>query len=327
MRAVVIRAPGGPEVLEVRDVPKPEPSRGEARVRVRATAVNRADILQRMGSYPAPPGSPQDIPGMELAGEVDEVGEGVTDLAPSDRVFGIIGGGSYAEYVVVHAQAVARLGDAMAFTDAAAVPEAFLTAWDALVSQARLAAGETVLVHAVGSGVGTAAIQVANAVGARVIGTARTASKLQRAREIGLATPILAIGGTFKDQVLAETAGRGVDVVLDLVGGDYIAEDLACLGARGRIVVASAMAGADAKLDLGALLRKRAEIRGTTLRSRGLDERIRLASALEHDLVPLFKRGALRPVVDRVLKLEEAAQAHRIVQSNETFGKVVLEVS
>src|SRR5262245_46362538 len=188
MQAVVIGRFGGPEVLELRQVPAPEPARGEARVRVRATAVNRADLLQRMGAYPAPPDAPPDIPGLEYAGEIDAIGEGVreSDAKVGDRVFGLCGGGSYAEHLVVHARALAKLHSGMSFTEAAAVPEAFITAWDAMVTQAGLAAGETVLVQAAGSGVGTAAIQLARALGARSVGTSRTEAKLESARPLGL---------------------------------------------------------------------------------------------------------------------------------------------
>jgi putative PIG3 family NAD(P)H quinone oxidoreductase len=326
MRAIVIREPGGPEVLELRDVPTPEPARGEVRVRVRATAINRADLLQRMGMYPAPAGSPADIPGLEIAGEVDAIGGDVTELSPGDRVFGIIGGGGYAEHAVVHARALARMPDGMAFRDAAAVPEAFVTAWDAMVDQGRLGAGETVLVHAAGSGVGTAAVQIARAVGARAIGTARTADKLARARSLGLGEAIVVEGGTFSDRVLSLTGGRGVDVVIELVGGAYVAQDLACVAPRGRIVVVGTMAGPSVEVNLAILMRKRIELRGTVLRSRPLEEKILATRALERHLVPLFASGALRPIVDRVLPLEQAGEAHRIVQNNETFGKVVLEV-
>jgi putative PIG3 family NAD(P)H quinone oxidoreductase len=326
MRAIVIREPGGPEVLELREVPSPEPSRGEARVRIRATAVNRADVLQRMGMYPAPAGAPVDIPGLELAGEVDAIGEGVTDVAAGDRVFGIVGGGAYAEQVVVHARTLAHMPRGMSFTDAAAVPEAFLTAWDAMVAQARLASGEVVLVHAAGSGVGTAGFQIALAIGARPIGTARSADKLRRARELGLKEGIVVEGGAFAKEVLGRTGGRGVDVVLELVGGGYVPEDLACLALRGRIVVVGTMGGGSAALDLHLLMRKRAEVRGTMLRSRPLEEKILAARALERHLVPLFESGALKPVVDRVLPLAKAADAHRAMQDNDSFGKLVLEV-
>jgi len=326
MRAIVIEKPGGPEVLVEKEVPTPVPQRGEVRVRVRATAVNRADVLQRLGFYPAPPGSPPDIPGLELAGEVDAVGEGVTDLSPGDRVFGIVGGGSYAEHAVVHARALARMPPGMSFIDAGAIPEAFLTAWDAMVPQARLASGEVVLVHAAGSGVGTAAFQIARALGARPIGTARTADKLARARELGLEEGIVVDKGAFAKEVLARTGGRGADVVLDLVGGAYVAEDVACVAARGRIVVVGLMAGNRVEVDLAALMHKRVELRGTVLRARPLEEKIVAARALERHLAPLFASGALRPVVDRVLPLAKAAEAHRAMQDNDSFGKLVLEV-
>jgi NADPH:quinone reductase len=326
MRAVVIREPGGPEVLEVREVPTPEPSRGEVRVRVHATAVNRADLLQRAGAYPAPPGSPADIPGLELAGEFDAVADGVTELARGDRVYGLVGGGAYAEQVVAHARALARMPAGMTFVDAAAVPEAFLTAWDAMVEQARLGAGETVLVHAAGSGVGTAALQIARAIGARPIGTARTPEKMPRIAELGGSAGIVVPHGEFAKEVLARTGGRGVDVVLELVGGAYVAEDLSCLAPRGRIVVVGTMAGPRVDLELHVLMRKRAEIRGTMLRSRPLEEKIVLAGILERRITPLLESGALRPIVDRVMPLADAADAHRAMHGNATFGKVVLRM-
>jgi NADPH2:quinone reductase len=326
MRAIVIAKPGGPEVLELREVPTPAPSRGEVRVRIRATAVNRADLLQRLGVYPAPPGAPPDIPGLEIAGEVDAIGDEVTELAVGDRVFGLVGGGGYAEQVTAHARTLARMPEGMSFTDAAAVPEAFVTAWDAMVDQASLSPGETVLVNAVGSGVGTAAVQIARAIGARTLGTARTADKLERARPLGLDEGILTLDGKFSDEVRKRTAGRGVDVVVELVGGAYVAQDVACLAHKGRIVVVGAMAGATVDLNLAILMHKRGEIRGTMLRSRPLEEKILAARAFERHVVPLFARGVLRPIVDRVLPLAKAGEAHTVMQSNETFGKVVLEV-
>jgi len=327
MRAIVIREPGGPDVLELRDVPTPEPVRGEVRVRVRATAVNRADLLQRLGRYDAPPGAPPDVPGLEVAGEIDRVGDGVTDLREGDRVFAIVGGGGYAEHVVLPARALARIPAGVTFTDAAAVPEAFLTAWDAMVDQARLSAGERVLVHAAGSGVGTAAVQIARAIGARSLGTARSADKLARAKELGLDEAIV-VGqdASFAREVRARTAGEGVDVVLELVGGPYVAEDLGCIARRGRIVVVGLMAGSRVELDLATLLHRRVELRGTVLRARPLEEKIQAALALERHIVPLLARGSLRPVVDRVLPLARAAEAHRLMQDDATFGKVVLEV-
>ena len=330
MRAIVISKPGGPEVLQLRDVPEPLPSRGEVRIRIRAAAVNRADLLQRRGKYPPPPGVSPDIPGLECAGEVDRLGDDVTELAVGARVFGIVGGGAYAEYVVAHARTVTTLPRGMAFAEAAAIPEAFITAWDAMVGQAQLMPGETALVSAAGSGVGTAALQIARALGARVIGTARSGAKLERARALGL-TDAIAIARSpgppvYADHVLALTDGRGADVILELVGGAYLTEDLACVAPKGRIVVVGTMAGTTASVDLGALMHKRARIHGTVLRSRPLEEKIGGALALGRYMVPLFSSGALRPVIDRVFPLEAAADAHRLLETNDTFGKIVLEV-
>lgn len=326
MKAVVITRAGGPEVLEVQERPMPSPGRGEVRVRVRATAVNRADLLQRAGAYPAPPGAPPDIPGLEHAGEVDAIGEGVSDLAVGDRVFGLCGGGGYAEALVVHARELARIPGGMTFTEAAAIPEAFVTAWDALVVQAGLCAGERVLIHAAGSGVGTAAIQVARAVGARVVGTARTRDKLDRARPFGLDEAVLVEDDAFATAVLGATGGQGADVVLELVGGAYLAEDLLCVAPRARIVLVGLLAGARAELDLRTLLHRRVRLMGTVMRARPLEEKIAAAQQLARHLAPLFDRRTLVPVVDRVMPLARAAEAHALVASNRTFGKVVLEV-
>jgi putative PIG3 family NAD(P)H quinone oxidoreductase len=322
---MVITQFGDPEVLQIREVPAPQPSRGEVRVRVRATAVNRADLLQRMGFYHAPPDVPADVPGLEFAGEVDAVGEGVTELALGDRVFGLCGGGSYADELAVHARAVAKIPDGLSFTEAASIPEAFITAWDAMVTQARLAAGETVLIQAAGSGVGTAAVQIARAIGARSVGTARTAAKLERARALGLDHIVVAEGGKFAARVMDATGA--VDVILELVGGSYVAEDLGCVAKRGRIVVVGLMAGMRTEIDLNLLLFKRVTLMGTVLRSRPLEEKIQATQEFSRHVVPLFQRGLLKPVVDRVLPLEKAAEAHVYMASNEGFGKVVLELS
>jgi len=326
MKAIVVSRFGGPEVLELGDREAPPPGRGEVRVRVRAAGVNRADLLQRAGHYPAPADAPPDIPGLEFAGELEAVGEGVTDAAPGDRVLGLCGGGAYAEAITVPARTVARLPDALTFTDGAAIPEAFITAWDALVEQAHLGAGETVLIHAVGSGVGTAAVQVARAVGARVVGTARTADKLARVRPLGLDEGVHVTGGGFAPAVLHATGGRGADVVLDLVGGPYLSESLACVAARARIMLVGLLAGPRAELDLGRLLRQRVQVTGTVLRARPLEEKIAAVQQMARHLLPLFERGALGAVVDRVFPLAEAAAAHAHVASNGAFGKVVLAV-
>jgi putative PIG3 family NAD(P)H quinone oxidoreductase len=322
MRAIVIGRFGGPEVLEVRQIETPEPGRGEVRVRVRATAVNRADLLQRMGAYPAPPDAPPDVPGLEFAGEVDGVGPGVTELAAGDRVVGLCGGGAYAEQIVAHARTVVKMPANLSFTDAAALPEAFITAWDGLVTQAGLGAGETVLVHAAGSGVGTAAVQIGRAIGARVLGTARGAAKLERARALGLDEAIVVEQGKF---AAAVNELGGADVVLELVGGEYLAEDLLCLTPRGRIALVGLLAGPRAELDLRTLLHRRVHIFGTVLRARPLEEKIAAVQAFGRHLVPLFARGIVRPVVDRIFPLAAAGEAHAYVAGNEGFGKVVLE--
>ena len=326
MRAIVVSQPGGPEVLALEARPSPVPSRGEVRVRIHAAGVNRADLLQRMGLYPAPKDAPPDIPGLEYAGVIDALGEGVSDRAVGDRVFGLAPGGTYGEELVVHARAVARMPEGMSFVDGAAVPEAFITAYDAMVTQGGLASGDAVLIHAAGSGVGTAGVQIARALGATVIGTARTAEKLERARKLGLRHGILAKGGAFAKDVLALTGERGADVVLELVGGAYVAEDLRCIALQGRVVVVGTLGGQSLELDLVTLMRKRATVRGTMLRSRPLEERILAMQTFERHVVPLLASGALVPVVDRVFPLAKAGDAHEYVASNDGFGKVVLEV-
>jgi len=327
MRAITITKPGGPEVLALVERQDPEPSRGEVLVRVRATAVNRADLLQRMGAYPAPADSPPDIPGLEIAGEVAALGPGVERLKVGDRVFGLVGGGGYAEAMVSHERALARIPDGMSFEDAAAVPEAFVTAHDAIVTQAGLTSGETLVVHAAGSGVGTAAIQLGRALGARVIGTARTQDKLDRARELGLDVGIVPTGDAkdprFADAVKA-AAPDGAHVVLELVGGAYMAEDLRCAGVLGRIVLVGLMAGVKGELELGLILRKRLRIYGTVLRARPLEEKIAAMRAFESQVVPLLARGLVKPIVDCVMPLADAGRAHERMASNAGFGKIVL---
>lgn len=326
MRAIVISKPGGPEVLQFTEVADVSPQRGEIRVRVRATAVNRADLVQREGRYPAPAGVPADIPGLEYAGDVDAVGEGVTGLSVGDRVFGLVGGGSYAEYLIVHARATSKMPQHLTYEEAASFPEAFITAYDAMVSQCRLSAGETVLISAAASGVGTAAIQIAHAIGARPIGTTRTAAKADRLKEFGLKDVIVNSDTTFAEDVLKLTNGIGVDVTLELVGGEYISQDLQCTAPRGRIVLVGLLAGASCKFNLGMLLSKRLELRGTSLRARPLEEKIVIAQTFSKCLVPLIEEGKLKSVIDKTFPLKDAASAHELLGQNESFGKVVLIV-
>jgi NADPH:quinone reductase len=324
MRAVVIREPGGPEVLELRDVPLPEPGAGEVRVRVATSGLNRADLLQRRGRYPVPPGSPEDIPGLELAGTVDALGEGVTSWSVGDAVMGILGGGGYGEHVVSPASTLVPVPADMSPATAGAIPEVFMTAYDAAFLQEGLVAGETLLVHAVGSGVGTAAVQLARRAGARVIGTSRTPGKLEQARGVGLDEAVLA-DETWPERVLELTRRRGVDVILDLVGGPYLEGNQRVIAERGRHIVVGVPGGAEATLSLRALMGRRASIRGTVLRARPLPEKEALAQAFTRDVLPGFAAGELRPVIDRTFPAAEAAEAHRYMEENRNFGKILLE--
>ncbi|MBC7998422.1 MAG: NAD(P)H-quinone oxidoreductase [Leptolyngbya sp.] len=326
MRAVVITEFGEPDVLKIREVPTPVPVRGEVRVKVKATGVNRADLSQRMGKYPPPPDCPQDILGLEFAGVIDAIGDGAGDLKVGDRVFGLVGGGSYAEYVVVHNRTLTKIPDHLNFVDAAAIPEVFMTAYDAMVTQAGLVAGDTVLISAVGSGVGTAALQIVNALGGRAIGTSRTAEKLDGAKQHGLHEGILVKDGKFADEVLKLTDGKGVDIVLERVGGAYVEEDILCMVPKGRLMMVGLVAGAKANLDLGRLLANRLDIRGTTMRKRPLEEKIDAANIFSKQVIPLIIKGDLKPIVAETFPLKEAAEAHRHVQADKNFGKVVLIV-
>ncbi|HEY2856515.1 MAG TPA: NAD(P)H-quinone oxidoreductase [Gemmatimonadaceae bacterium] len=329
MRAAVIARPGGPEVLEMQDVARPQPGTGEVLVRVRATALNRADLLQRQGRYPAPPGWPADIPGMEVAGEVAACGSGTSLWKQGDRVYGIVGGGGNAEYVITHERTLAAVPPNLTWTEAAAVPEAFITAHDALVTQADVRLSERVLIHAVGSGVGLAAVQLARASGAIPIGDARTRDKIDRARAFGLEDGIVVNGdpNDIAARVASLTNGTGAEVVLDLVGGPYLTASIAAAAPKGRIILIGTMAGREATVPLGVILGKRLTIRGTVLRARSLEEKIAATRAFAAQVGPLLAGGVVRPVVDRVFRLDQIADAHRHLESNKTFGKVVLEVS
>jgi NADPH2:quinone reductase len=324
VRAIVIREPGGPDVLELRDVPDPVPGPGRVRVRITATAVNRADLLQRRGGHAAPPGWPSDIPGLEYAGTVDAVATGVTRWKPGDRVMGLAGGGAYAEAIVVPADEVLPVPAALPLEEAGALPEAGITAHDALLTQCALRAGEWVLIHAVGSGVGTTALQIAAAVGARSIGTSRTRWKLERSREYGLEAAVETDSGGFAHAVLEATGAHGADVVLDLVGGPYLRENLEALAPLGRIVIVGLVAGASCDLDMRRLMRKRATVRGTMLRTRSPAEKAEATRAFGEFALPLIRAGRLRPVIDRVLPVPEAAAAHAALESADTYGKIVL---
>lgn len=328
MRAVVITRPGGPEVLEVQERPTPIPRAGEILVRVRASAINRADLLQRQGLYPAPPGAPADIPGLEYAGEVAGVSPGVTRWKEGDRVFGITGGGAYAEFVTVDAETAAPIPDRLDWREAAAVPEAFITAHDALVVQARLQRGESVLIHAVGSGVGLAGVQIVRAWRARPFGTARTAEKVEKAKSFGLVDGIVIASDVEALVPACEqwTSGKGIDVTLDLVGGDYLGASIRASAPRGRIMLVGTVAGRQSTIPTGMVLGKRLTLRGTVLRARALEEKRAVTAAFAAEILPLFEAGTLTTTIDSVFELDQAGAAHERVAGNASFGKVVLRV-
>lgn len=327
MKAVIITGRGGPEVLEVREVPAPEAGGEQIRVRVRACGVNRADLLQARGHYPAPPGVPADIPGLEFAGEVDAVGPAVAgQVKVGDRVFGIVAGGAQAELLVTHPRMVVPIPSNLDFEAAAAVPEVFITAHDALTTQGKLGSGEQVLIHAAGSGVGTAAVQIAHAMGCTVFGTSRTAEKLEKARTLGLDVAIVNADGDFADRVNGQAQGDGIDVVLDLIGGEALAGNLAVLASRGRLVVVGLLSGSRAEIDLGALLSGRITMVGTMLRGRPLEEKIAAVRLFERQVVPWLERGTVKPVVDSIFAIDDVREAYARVASNEGFGKVVVRL-
>jgi len=323
-KAVRIVGKGDVDVLSLGSLQVPPPGPSELLVRVAAAGLNRADTLQRRGYYPAPDGVVPDVPGLEYAGYVERVGDGVRGFAPGDAVMGIVAGGAMATHVVVHARECLRVPTGMPIEEAAAIPEVFLTAYDALFGQAGLSIGESLLVHAVGSGVGTAGLQLGLATGAQVIGTARTQNKLARCRALGLSEGLLVEGKSFADAFAAHGGGLGADVILDLVGAAYLADNIRALALRGRLVVVGLLGGATAELPLGALLAKRGVIIGTVLRSRPLEEKAALAQAFAQHALPLFAQGKLKPIVDCVLPMSEVRTAHQRMEQNDTFGKIVL---
>lgn len=326
MRAAYIARFGEPSALEIRDVPEPNVPARHVLVRVRAAGLNRADLLQRMGKYPPPPDAPKAIPGIEFAGEVVRSGDGASRWREGDRVFAITGGGAQAEFLSTHEDMLASIPDRLSDVEAGAVPEAFITAYDALIGQAGLKAGERVLIHAVASGVGLAAVQICRAWGAIPYGTSRTDAKLDRARGVGLEAGV-ALGndpGALVARGAAWTGGVGFDVVMDLVGGDYVSLSLEALAPRGRLMLVGTMAGSRATVDLRRILGMRLTLRGTVLRGRSLQEKIAAMRAFTDAVVPRLANGSLAPVIDSTYPLDQIDEAYARLESNGTVGKVVL---
>lgn len=326
-KAVRIKSHGGPEVLAVDRVSVDSPGPGQVLVEVVAAGLNRADLLQRRGVYPAPAGVAPDVPGLEYAGHVAEVGDGVTSFAAGDEVMGIVAGGAMATHLVVHEREVIRVPEGLSLVHAAAIPEAFLTAYDALYDQAELRPGEHVLIHAVGSGVGTAALALARLSGAHAIGTSRSEDKLARCAELGLEHGVVVEKGVprFANATRELTEGRGADVVLDLIGAAYLAESVDALAPLGRMILVGLVGGVSAELSLSTVLRKRARLFGTVLRSRPLEEKAALTQRFARCIAPLFgAAGRLAPVIDAVLPMSEVQAAHERMERDATFGKIVL---
>ena len=325
MKAVVITQPGGPEVLEIQDVETPEPVGEQVRVRVRASGINRAELLQRMGGYPAPAGSPQHILGLEFAGEVDALGPLASKWKPGQRVMGLVGGGAQAEYLVTHEDLLVEIPSNLDFVQAGGIPEVFMTAHDALFTQAGLQMGERVLIHAIGSGVGTAAVQLAHATGATTYGTSRTSAKLEAARALGLDVGLS--DQNFASEIQRLTNGAGVHVVIDFVGAPYLEQNLRSLALWGRLVFLATMGGTQSNVNLGMLMQKRISMRGVTLRTRTLEEKMAVTRRFAAGVLPLLAGGQVKPVIEQVYTLEQIVEAHRAMGDNRNFGKLIVTIN
>ena len=325
MKAVIARRPGGPEVLEMVEVADPVPGPDELLVRVHATALNRADLLQRAGNYPPPPGA-SDILGLEVAGAVAELGESVVGFAVGDRVCAVLPAGGYAEFVALPSAHALPIPARLNWTEAAAIPEVFSTAWDNVFTRGGLRSGETILVHGGSSGVGTAAIQLAVRAGARVAVTASTPEKLDRCAELGAERLINYTDDDFVAATQEWTSGRGVDLVLDMVGAAYLERNLEALAIEGRLVVIGLQKGSKATLDMRRMMSRRLTLTGSTLRARDDAEKAVVAGAMRAHVLPGLEDGSLRPVIDRVLGWDQTQEAHRAMEAGGHIGKIVLRV-
>jgi len=328
MKAVYINEFGSLENLAIREIPElPKPQNSQVLVRVRSAGLNLPALLQVRGLYPPPPGYSPNIPGLEFAGEVSAIGAGVRSWSTGDRVFGITAGEAQAEFLLIDESLLAKIPDDLSFTEAAAVPEAFITAHDAIFTLGELKNDETLLIHAVGSGVGLAALQMAKARGAFVVGTSRTTGKVERCKEefgmdIGL---IIRDPQDFARSVRGCTAERGADVILDLVGAAYFHQNLESLALKGRLIIVGLTSGRTAEFNMGLALQKRAKIIGTVLRPRNVEEKAAVTRIFAEEVVPLFVSGEIRPNLDRVFPAADVIEAYKYLESNESFGKVVLE--
>jgi NADPH2:quinone reductase len=326
VKASVITRPGGPEVLAIREVEDPRHGPEEVLVRVRGAALNRADLLQRRGKYPPPPGVVADVPGLEFAGEVEAAGERVRSFRPGDRVMGLLAGGGYAEKVALHERLCLPVPPSLPLEEAAAVPEAFLTAYDALFALGCARPGQTLLLHAAASGVGTAAAQMARVVGMRVVGLSRSAAKRERLATMAFDAVLDPESPALAEKILRAAGRDGVDLVIDFVGAGTFALNLEVLAEKGRLVQVGTLSGSRVEGDLSVLMRKRLTVVGTVLRGRPVEEKIALVQAFGRQMLPLLAAGRIRPVIDRYFSLADAEAAHAFMEENENLGKIVLRV-
>ncbi|PKQ06771.1 MAG: NAD(P)H-quinone oxidoreductase [Alphaproteobacteria bacterium HGW-Alphaproteobacteria-11] len=325
MTAIAIREPGGPDVLETRRIPRPDPGHGEILIKVAAAGVNRPDTIQRMGLYPPPPGAPA-TPGLEVAGEVVAMGAGVTMWKVGDKVCALVGGGGYAEYCLAHETHALPVPQGLSMTEAAALPETFFTVWTNVFERGNLKAGETLLVHGGSSGIGTTAIQLASIFGAKVIATAGSAEKCAACLKLGADTAINYRDADFVAETKRLTGDRGADVILDMVGGDYIPRNIQAAATDGRIVSIAFLNGPTAEVNFLPVMLKRLTLTGSTLRPRSIEEKAALALALREKVWPLIEAGRVKPLIDTVFPLAGAAKAHALMEKSSHIGKIILTV-
>lgn len=325
MKALVITQPGGPEVLQVQEIPVPVPKSHEVLIRVAAAGINRPDVFQRKGNYPPPPGAPADIAGLEVAGTVEAVGDNVTLWLPGDEVCALLTGGGYAEYCTAHEGSCLRMPANLSFTEAAALPETFFTVWSNVFDRGHLQPGQSILIHGGSSGIGVSAIQMASALGSTVYVTAGSEDKCRFCENLGAAKAINYHEDDFVQAINELTDGRGVDVILDMIGGSYTPKNLQALAEEGRLIMINSMEGKEVQVDLSVVMKKRLDITGSMLRPRDTAFKAAIARQLKEHIWPLIANGTIKPVIHDVFKPEEIALAHHLMESSKHIGKIVIE--
>lgn len=327
MKAIIITQPGGPEVLQIAERPTPAIKPDEVLIKVMAAGINRPDVAQRKGNYPPPAGAPADIPGLEVAGIVTEIGSDVTRLKIGDKVCALVIGGGYAEYCTAPEGQCLPVPDNLSFAEAASLPETFFTVWSNVFDRGQLQPGESLLVHGGSSGIGVAAIQMATALGSKVYVTAGNADKCKFCEDLGAVKAINYNQEDFSDAINKLTDSKGVDIILDMIGGDYTPLNIECLATEGRLVHINSMKGKNVTVDLAEVMRKRINMTGSMLRSRDVEFKSAIAQNLQHHIWPLLASGKIKPVIYKVFAADEAAKAHELMESSEHMGKIVLQLT